>query len=69
MKTKESDSLQRIFSVLPERAKNEAIDYIEFLYQKYSKDKGNGGKDRAFKVINNYRGAVRKWTREELHER
>jgi len=69
MKTKESDSLQRIFSGLPVKAKNEAIDYIEFLHQKYSKDKGNGGKDRAFKVINNYRDAVRKWTREELYER
>lgn len=69
MKTKESGELQRIFSVLPEKAKNEAINYIEFLYQKYSKDKGNGGKNRALRIIDNYRGAVRKWTREELHER
>lgn len=69
MKTKEASELQKIFSGLPDMAKTEAIDYLEFLYQKYSKDKGNGSREKAFRVINSYHGTVRKWTREELHER
>jgi hypothetical protein len=39
--------LHELISFLPENAKKEAIDYIEFLYKKYIKDKGD--KERTFK--------------------
>ena len=61
------DNLQEIISFLPENAKKEAIDFIEFLYKKYTKDMGD--KITAFKIIENYKGKVEVWTREELHER
>lgn len=69
MQTKESGEIQKIFSVLPEDVKVEAIDYLEFLYSKYVKDTDGGNKERVFGIINNYKGIVQKWTREELHER
>lgn len=69
MKSAASKELQDIFSVLPKRAKVEAIDYIEYLCQKYGKNKSTGARQKAFKVIDSYRGTIKKWTREELHER
>ena len=69
MSTEKINNLQEIISFLPEKAKSEAIDYIEFLYKKYVEDKDKGDKERAFKIIENYKGAVKHWTREELHER
>lgn len=69
MKSAASKELQDIFSVLPKRAKAEAIDYMEYLSLKYGKDRTVGAKQKAFKVIDGYRGTIKKWTREELYER
>lgn len=69
MHTGESKNIQKMISFLPDRAKQEAIDYLEFLYGKYVKDTDRGDKAKALEIIDNYKGNVKKWTREELHER
>lgn len=69
MHTGDSENIQKIISFLPDRAKQEAINYLEFLYGKYVKDADRGDKAKALEIIDNYKGNVKKWTREELHER
>jgi len=69
MYTSESKNIQKIISFLPDMAKKEAIDYLEFLYGKYVEDLDKGDKAKAFEIIDGYKGNVKKWTREELHAR
>ncbi len=68
MQTGESKNIQEMISFLPDRAKQEAIDYLEFLHGKYVKDTDRGDKAKALEIIDNYNGNVKRWTREELHE-